>query len=106
MTGIEYSAEKGGAYLGSHLSSTCIPIPRDSVVQSECEHSPAFHKAEQSAPTRPLPHSQTGIQTVQCIPTFQPPGYTGFAQWPWYLLDYHQGFKFSRSGLLEVRALS
>lgn len=67
MTGIEYSAEKGGAYLGSHLSSTCIPIPRDSVVQSECEHSPAFHKAEQSAPTRPLPHSQTGIQTVQCI---------------------------------------
>lgn len=52
----ECSVKNGSARPGAYASSTAKSIPRDSGA-GECERFLPFHKAEQSAPARPLPPS-------------------------------------------------
>ena len=72
----EYSVEKGRACLAPMRAAQLCPYQGNLVLQGECEGSPPFYKAEQSAPTRPRLTLRLYTQTVQCSPSSQPPGYT------------------------------
>lgn len=68
-----------GTLVRASVSASCLSTKLSRVLQPD--------------PSLPL---RLCTQTVM-QPCFPPPGYTGFATWPWYLLGHHQGFGFGGS---------